>query len=176
MKYIQTFEAYQKYKDYKNSNNFGTPADLKKDAIITLKHVLPTFDDKWIDKVTDMSNENGIKFEFKVDKDTIHMYKLGSFVGQWEFYLNKRKTKGADIKDYLENKYLKDLDKFLQYAPSYDYNVAYIDDGRQYKKAQANNQFILNLFDNLSNSDKKKAIKQLKKSKKEIFTIFKNRI
>lgn len=87
MKYVKTFEAYQTYTDYnKKRSAWGTPEDLKEDAILTLKRSLPTFDEKWIDKVEDQSDDTkGIKFEFKIGKDLVHMYKVNTWRGQWEF-------------------------------------------------------------------------------------------
>ena len=180
MKYLMTFESYQKYSDYK-SGRWGSPADLEEDAIISVKHLLPTFDDKWIDKIEDQSVEDkGIKFEITVGRDKIQMIKTNSFRGQWEYYLNGKKKDSNEIKDYLESKYLSDIDKFVKYAKGYDYTAAYIDDGASYKKAQEGNQFILNLFDNLKPNDKKKALKTLlktnKSNSKNINNIFGNRI
>jgi len=180
MKYLMTFESYQKYSDY-NPAKWGTPADLKEDAIISVKRILPTFDDKWIDKIEDQSVEDkGIKFEITVGKDKIQMIKTNSFRFQWEYYLNGKKKNSNKINEYLETKYLSDIDKFLKYAKGYDYTAAYIDDGASYKKAQDSNQFILNLFDSLKPNDKKKALKTLLKSdksnSKNINNIFGNRI
>lgn len=180
MKYLMTFESYQKYSDY-NPAKWGTPADLKEDAIISVKHLLPTFDDKWIDSIKDQSVENkGIKFEIKVGRDKIQMVKTNSFRGQWEYYLNGKKKDSNEINEYLESKYLSDIDKFVKYAKGYDYSAAYIDDGSAYKKTKGDNQFILNLFDSLKPNDKKKALKALLKSdksnSKNINNIFGNRI
>lgn len=177
MKYIKTFEAYQSYTDYQNpEKTWGTPQDLKEDAILALKRLLPTFDEKWINKVTDQSTDQGIKFEFKIGRDTVHMYKVGNFRGQWEFYLNKKKTDSTKLKDYLESKYLKDLDKFLKYAPSYDHTAAYIDDGGSYKKSTNTNKFILNLFDNLSSGDQKKALRKVKDKYLKDILLKKNKV
>jgi hypothetical protein len=175
-----TFESYQSYSDYEKGKSKTGPNEMKKDATLTLKRLLPTFDEKWIDNVEDQSTDKGIKFQFKIGKDTVHMYKVTRWLGQWELYLNRKKISAPDLQDYLENNNLSSLDRFLKYAPSYDYNSQYIDDGGQYKKAESNNKYILNLFDELKPNDKKKAIKALKRNKgidsKTIDSLFGNRV
>lgn len=180
MKYVMTFEKYQSYADYEKGKSKSGPNEMKHDATLTLKRLLPTFDEKWIDSVEDQSTDKGIKFEFKIGKDTVHMFKVGRWLGKWEFYLNRKKSTERDIRTQLENNNMSALDKFLKYAAGYDYYVQYIDDGRQYKQAKANNEFILNLFDSLSSSDKKKALNSLKKTDKnnsgDIDRVFGNRV
>ena len=148
MKYVKTFEAYQTYADYqKGRMTWGTPDDLKADAILALKRLLPSFDEKWINDIEDQSDENkGIKFQFKVGKDLIHMYKVNSWRGQWEYYLNKKKSNSDQVRDYLEKEHLSALDAFLKHAGSFDYYVEYIDNGGQYQAAQANNSAILKMW------------------------------
>jgi hypothetical protein len=165
MKYVKTFEAYQTYSDYqKKGKTWGTPEDLKDDAILTLKRALPTFDEKWIDKVEDQSDDTkGIKFEFKIGKDLVHMYKVNNWRGQWEFYLNKKKSDASQIKDYLEKAHMSKLDVFLKYAAGFDYYTEYIDNGSQYQAAQANNAAILKMWAELSTSERNKAKKELYK-------------
>lgn len=164
MKYIMTFESYQSYSDYEKGKSKTGPAEMKKDATLTLKRLLPTFDEKWIDSVEDQSTDKGIKFEFKIGKDTVHMFKVGRWLGQWELYLNRKKSTESDIRTQLENSNMSALDKFLKYAPGYDYYSQYIDDGGQYRRAESNNQSVINMFNDLSSSDKKKALKALKKN------------
>ena len=160
-----TFEKYQTYSDYKTSrSSWGSPEDLKADATLALKGVLPTFDEKWIDSVEDQSEDDkGIKFEFKIGKDLVHMFKVSNWRGQWEFYLNKKKMDANEIRKELEKKHMSDLDKFLKYASGYDFYAEYIDNGRQYNEALANNAEIKRMFDTLGSSDKKKAVKELLK-------------
>ena len=167
MKYIMTFESYQSYSDYEKGKSKTGPAEMESDATATLKKLLPTFDEKWIDSIEDQSTDKGIKFQFKIGKDTVHMFKVGRWLGQWEFYLNRKKSDKAKIRTHLEDNNMSALDKFIKYATGYDYHVAYIDDGRAYKNAKANNSYIRDLFDGLSNSDKKKAVKLLKRAKNQ---------
>lgn len=165
MKYIKTFEAYQTYGDYQKSRSkFGTPEELKADAILTVKRYLPTSDEKWIEQIEDQSVEDkGIKFELKIGRDTIHMYKVGTWRGQWEFYLNKKKMDPYDMRTELEGKHLSKLDAFIKYAMSFDFYADYIDNGRQYQAAQANNDAVLKMYKELSSSDQAKAKKELYK-------------
>lgn len=177
MKYIMTFENYQTYSMYKNTRDIDDlRKSLKEDAIISIKRLLPTFDEKWIDSIEDVSVENkGIKFEIKVGKDLIHMYKIGKFIQDWEYYLNKKKITKYQLQKELEKRHLTDLEVFLKYAPNYDFFSSYINDGGAYKKITTSNNKILKMFKDLNKSDKKKAIRFLNKefNKNEVKKIFK---
>lgn len=163
MKYVQTFESYQKYTDFK-SMKWGTPEELKDDATLSIKRALPTFDDKWIDSIEDQSQDDkGIKFEIKVGRDVIHMYKVDHFRGNWEYYLNKKKITRDDLRTELEKKHLSELDNFLKYASGFDFYAEYIDNGRQYQNAVANNSGIITRYKALGSSDQKKAKQELYK-------------
>jgi hypothetical protein len=68
---------------------------------------------------------------------------------------------GMDVNESLESS--KDiLDEFLKYFKSYDAYTQYIDDGNQYKRAEQNNNIILNLFNTLSTQDKEIALEAVK--------------
>jgi hypothetical protein len=95
------------------------------------------------------------------------MYKVSGWRMQendgWEYYYNKKKTIYRKLKNQLEKEILSDLELFLKYFKSYDLYAQYIDDGGQYRAAKDNNSSIIDRFDNLSSSDKKKAKKELLK-------------
>jgi hypothetical protein len=170
-----TFESYQKYSDYKGSR--VTPDSIKQDAVSFLRKIIPVEKEEWIDSLEDQSVENkGIKFQVKVNDDIIHIYKIGSFLGQWESYLNKKKTPGHKIYSTLEDSTFTALDKFLRWAKTYDFNAAYIESLRQLKVVQSNNQMILDLFNKLDTSDKKRAIQTMIKMgirKENVESVFK---
>lgn len=171
MKYVMTFEKYQTYGDYKKGRgSWGSPEDLEADVILTLKRLLPSFDDKWIDSVEDQSDDKkGIKFEIKVGKNLIHMFKVGNWRGQWEFYLNKKKVSEADVETALEKDNMSELDRFMKKVGGFDFYADKIDNGGQWRQAKFNNSAVKKVFDELSSSDKKKAIKLMyKKYKKEL--------
>lgn len=156
------FEKYLNYKDIKNTS----PDDQAKDALNIIKKILPTFDEKWIDNIEDQSSDKGIKFQVELSGgDTIHMYKTSKWISNessWDFFINKKKIKPSDLRNSLELKYLSDLDAFLKYAFSYNFESEYINNGKQHKAAVDNNTKILQSFNDLNSSDKKEAIKQLK--------------
>ena len=165
MKYVMTFEKYQTYDDYKKKRSlWGSPEELKADAILTLKRLLPTFDEKWINSIEDVSVEDkGIKFEVKVGKNLIHMFKVGGWRGQWEFYLNKKKITSSELETTLEKDNMSDLDRFMKKFGSFDFYADMIDNSGQWRDAKFNNSAVKKLFDELSASDKKKAIKLMYK-------------
>lgn len=156
-----TFEAYQKYSDYQKGNmKWGSPSDLKEDAILLLRRIVDM--DKFDTELKDVSVDNkGIKFELRIGKDLIHLFKVGPMRGGWEIYLNKKKSNGDEVRRYLDDTYSTPFDKFMKYAMSYDFNADRIDDRKRYKNAKANNEAIEKLFDNLNSSEKRKAIKKL---------------
>lgn len=165
---IAISEKYQTYKDYENGRSkWGNPEDLKDDATISVKHVMPTFSDEWIESITDQSDEQkGIKFEIKVSSgDVIHMFKLGSWRGDWEFYLNKKKKNKAEVKEYLTMKLLTPYDIWKMNFDNFDHYASFSDDSRAWKNASAHEQTIKNIYARLSSSDQKKAYKYYTQSK-----------
>jgi hypothetical protein len=139
---------------------------MKQEVEWIMARLLPKED--MLKSIEDLSTDKGIKFEIKLSsKDTIHMYKVSGWRMQenegWEYYYNKKKIIYRKLKNQLEKEILSDLDLFLKYFKSYDFYYQYIDDGGQYKAAQSNNNSIVDRFNNLSSSDKKKAKKELVK-------------
>ena len=173
-----TFEKYTTYSEL-SKGKWGSPEELLQDAKFIVSRVLPTDDEKWIKNIEDQSTDKGIKFQVTLSEgDVIHMYMVAKWrmsVDSWEFYLNKKKTNAIDLIKTLEGKYMSELEKFLKYAFSYDFYAQYIDDGRQYKNATANNERILANFKALSSKDKKGAIEALeaKFGKEEVEKVFK---
>lgn len=172
MKYLKLFEQYIKYSDYELPHNkrykaFGSPEKIKAEVQNYLsRNILP--DSKFLKKLEDVSVEDkGIKFEATLKNgDKIHLYKTYLIQNIWEIYYNKKKITPSDLKKKLLEELLTPLEIFLKYAPSYDYYAAYIDDGKQWRAANANNDAILKRFNDLSNPEKKKAIMKLKKKVK----------
>lgn len=166
-KHVLTLEGFQAYQDYTNTKDLDQLKDkIKKDATTELKRLLPTVDDKWIDNFEDESTDRGIKFKFKIKGgDTIHMYKIDKYEGRYDYYLNKRKTTKSKIIKYLADKHLTTLDQFIKAIASFDQHADRIDDASRYANASANNKSIIDLFDQLSKSEQKKALKQVKKQK-----------
>jgi hypothetical protein len=158
-------EKYQTYSNYTRLNSsWGSPADLKDDAILSITKLLPTRDDKWIKSITDESTDQGIKFKILLDNDiTIHMFKLGSWRGQWEYYLNRKRISAYDLENKLDNIFLTSVDTFLKYVRNYDFFVDYIDDGARYRAVLANNNKIEQIFKDLSVIEKEEAIKKMNK-------------
>jgi hypothetical protein len=162
MKYILTLEKYYAYKDF--NRKWGSPEEMQQDLQWVLDKLLPK--DDMIKSIEDQSEDKGIKFEVMLESgDIIHAYKVSQFRFQenqgWELYFNKKKTSFSNLKSQLEREYMSDLDRFLKYFKSYDFYADYIDDGRQWKAATANNDNLVNMFNALSSGDKKKAKKEL---------------
>lgn len=160
---LMMYEKYQTYKDYQKNPNmkFGSPADLLDDVKISTKHILPSFDDKWIKSIEDQSDdEKGIKFEIKLSTgDTIHAFKVGSFRFGWEFYLNKKKMNADEIKRTLVQKAFTPYEIWQMNFDGFDKYYMFSDDSKAYNSGSSHEKQIMKMYDALSSSDKKKAYK-----------------
>lgn len=159
---IELFEKYQKYSDYK-----GKTPDLKWDIQIAAKHLMPTFDEKWIKSIEEQSQEDkGIKFEIVTSTgDVLHAFKVGSYIGQWEWYLNKKKKDAREIKEYLTLKALTPYEIWQMSFDSFDHYAAFSDDNRAWNAASNHERVLRGIYDKLSASDQKKAYKYYTQSK-----------
>ena len=161
-KIVMTFEAYQTYSDYKGKGITPSSEDLLKDVTVSVKHLLPTFDEKWIKSVEEQSDEKkGIKFQITLSNgDLIHAFKIGRYWGQWEWYLNKKKKNDREIREYLTSKLLSPYDRWELNFNGFDQYYMYADDNRAYNSGAAHEKTIMKLYSELSSSDKKKAYKK----------------
>lgn len=162
-KVVMTFEAYQTYNDLlKDGGRFKqTPEILADNVKLIVKKLMPTFEDKWISSVEDLSDEKkGIKFEIKLSTgDLIHAFKVEKEFGKWEFYLNKKKKDESSLKKYFLENAISPLEKWELKFKSFDYNYTYSDDSRVYNAGLNNEKEIMAIYDTLSMSDKRKAYK-----------------
>ena len=163
MKYILTLEKYQAYSDFKR--NWSSPVEMREDVEFCLGRLLPK--EEMIKSIDDQSADKGIKFFVELTSgDNIHMYKTSSYRMQpegWEYYFNKKKMRYQELKDKLEEDFMSKLEQFLKYFKSYDFYAQYIDDGRQWKRANQNNKWIADSYKDLSNNEKKQAKKEIVK-------------
>jgi ketosteroid isomerase-like protein len=161
---FKVFEAkYQTYGDYESSRmKWGSPEELKQDATLTVKRVIPKSWDQAegeIKSVTDQSDaDKGIKFQFDLKSgDTLHLFKTGPMRGGWEIYLNRKAMRSPEhARDELM-KAMKPLDRYLYFMPGYDSTWHYADDGRAYRAGSQQADNLKSLYAALSAGDKKKA-------------------
>lgn len=148
---------YQTYSDYKN--RAFTPEKMQSDATLFVKKLMPTFCDSWINQVEEQSDDlKGIKFEFKVKSETIHVIKLGGFLGDWDLFLNKKRISKTDLTNFLEKKYMTPLEIFCKYAMAYNFYLNMVECKTQYNEVKARNKNIESIFAGLNDQDKAKAI------------------
>ena len=169
MKYILTLENYYTYKDFEKGR-WGTPSEIEEDLRMTIINLLTyagisdNLDDV---EYKDESTDKGIKWKITIKhsegQDILHAYKKTNWRGQYELYLNKKKSTAYDIQQTFLKKFVSPLDQFLASAESYDFYAAYIDDGRQWKSTTQNNDNIVASFNLLSSGDKRKAKKEILK-------------
>jgi hypothetical protein len=162
---LMTFEAYQTYNDYNKSGKaFGSPEDLKADVLISVKHLIPVKFDKaegFIKSIEDQSQDKkGIKFEIKLTTgDIIHAYKIGSFRGSWEWYLNKKKLTKDQIVAILLDKMYTPYEIWQMNFDGFDKYHMFSDDNRAYSAGKSQEKEIERMYNGLSNNEKTKAYK-----------------
>lgn len=164
MKYVKTFEAYVAYSDYERKGlKYGTPSQIEEDLRTTIINMLikggvsNTLDGV---KFEDQSSDKGIKWQISVKgkgTDIIHAYKKTTFIGDYEFYLNNKKTSKYDIEQYFLDKYLTDLERYINAMNSYDSTHMYSDDSRSRKSGESQASQLKALYVKLSTADKKRA-------------------
>jgi hypothetical protein len=167
MKYILTLEKYIGYKDYEKSK-WGTPSEIEEDVTRTVNSILSPVIDK-LKKIEfeDQSSDKGIKWEVSINgKDVLYLYKTTTWRGQYEIYLNKKKSSEYEIQQYFLNKYLSDLERYVSSMDGYDKTYMYSDDSRAYNSGSNHSKSLKDMYSKLSNSDKKKAHKAFLKKHK----------
>lgn len=150
-------KKYQTYSDYKNRS--FTPEKMQSDAVLFVKKLMPTFCDSWINQVEEQSDDlKGIKFQFKVNSETIHVIKLGGFLGDWDLFFNKKRINKSDLKNYLEKKYMTGLEIFCKYVMGYNFHLNMLEYNGDYVKVSEKNKNIESIFAGLNDQDKSKAV------------------
>lgn len=172
MKHIKLFETYisERYITYDKMGNWGNASDIEDDLRMELIKLFQygAISNYISDLIyTDQSSDKGIKWQIEVKgkgSDLIHAYKDGEFRGQYEWYLNKKKSSKYDIQQYFLNKYVSKLDQYI-----FDMKWFEIDkkDHRHFKsqdeyRAQASN--LVDLYKQLSVADQKKAYREFIKT------------
>jgi hypothetical protein len=160
-KFVMTYEKYIGYGDFKNK--WGSPDDIQHDLNIVIGRLIAYGGiENHIKNITytDQSSDKGIKWEIALNgkgSDLIHAYKTSVFRGQYELYLNKKKSNEYEIQQYLLDKYLSDLDRYTAAVKSFDSTYMYSDDHRAYMNGSSQAKELQNLYSKLSSADKKKA-------------------
>ena len=170
MKYVKTFEAYI---SYDKMGNWGSASEIEDELRMTIINLLTyagisnNLDDV---QYEDQSTDKGIKWQIEIKgkgSDIIHAYKDGKMRGEYEWYLNKKKSSKYDIQQYFLDKYISKLEQYYTLLKNFDRDKK---DHRHFKsldeyKAQAKK--LADLYGSMSSSEKKKAHTQYIKFFKE---------
>ena len=177
-KFVMTYERYVTYDKLKNWG-VHPPSEVENELreklvqLFIYGGISNHLDDI---QFTDMSSEKGIKWEIQVKglkkgSDVIHVYKRSVYRMDYEWYLNKKKSSTAEIQKYFLDKYVSKLDQYLASIASFDRYYDRADDHQVYLRGSRHADRLLNLYQDLSGSEKKKAYKaylaKMKDSKKE---------
>ena len=178
MKHFKTFEAYI---SYDKMGSWGSPEDIKVELERELNNLFKFggISNQLKDLIyTDQSTDKGIKWEIDVKgkgSDIIHAYKNGKMRGDYEWFLNKKKSSKADIQDYFLSKYVSKVEQYYSLLKNFDIDKKY---HKHFKSQDEYNSQVNNLkdlYNSMSDSEKKKAHKQYVKAfKKDVeFSEFK---
>ena len=177
MKHIKLYESYisEKYITYDKMGNWGNASDIEDDLRMTVINMfLYGGISNQLDDViyTDQSSDKGIKWEIEVKgkgSDMIHAYKDGKMRGQYEWYLNKKKSSKYDIQQYFLNKYVSNLEQYYHLLKDFDVDKKYHKHFKSQDEYKAQAEKLADLYDSMSSSEKKKAHTQyVKQFKAEI--------
>lgn len=180
MKHVQLYESYlsEKYITYDKLGKWGkysNESEVEDDLRMTVINMFlyAGISNKLDDVIyTDQSSDKGIKWEIEVKgkgSDIIHVYKDGKFRGEYEWYLNKKRSSKADIQQYFLDKLISTLDQYLAQLKGFDFYYHMADDSRAYKRGQAQADALKQLYSKLNSSDQKRAHAEwLKASKTQV--------
>jgi hypothetical protein len=154
-------EKYVKYSDYKGKP-FGTPDEMKKDVVLSLRHGIPLPWEKtesFISSIEDQSVEDkGIKFEIVLKSgDVIHAFKSGLMRSEWDWFINSKRSNINSIFDLLLDKIHSPLEKWKYLYDKFDSAYYYSDSAASRKSGEKSKQKLDAAYKDLSGSEKKKA-------------------
>ena len=155
-----TYDDMSRY--WKKEDKEEIKEKAKNGLIDKLKYrIPPKFSEytKYIESINDVSDENkGIKFEIKLTSgDILHAFRTDVRYNNWYWYLNKKKIREEDIFDKLEPLLLTPYELWKNNYDRLDDTYAYSDDHRAYMRGAQQLGKVIDLYNKLSPSDKKKA-------------------
>jgi len=163
MKYMKTFEAYISYDKLKSWGKYpeGEVEDDLRMKVINLFQYAGI--SNYLDDViyTDQSSDKGIKWQIEVigpgNKDLIHAYKDGKFKGQYEWYLNKKKSSEYDIQQYFLNKYVSKTEQYYHLLKNFDRDKKTHRHFKSVDEYKAQAKKLADLYDSMSSKEQKVA-------------------
>lgn len=160
---MKTFEAYVSYDKLKNWG-VHPPSEVEDELRMKLIHLFQYagISNQINDTIyTDQSSDKGIKWQIEVigpgRKDLIHAYKDGKWRGQYEWYLNKKKSSTADIQKFFLDLYVSKTELYYHMLKNFDIDKkshAHFKSQDEYK-VQAKK--LADLYDSMSTKEKKVA-------------------
>jgi len=171
-KHVMTYEKYIAYDKLGKWGKYSNESEVEDDLRMTVIRLFQygAISNQLDDVIyTDQSSDKGIKWEIEVKgkgSDIIHAYKDGKMKGEYEWYLNKKKSSKYEIQQYFLNKYVSKLDQYIFDMKGFEIDKK---DHRHFKsqdeyKAQASN--LVDIYKELSKADQKKAYTEFTKKHK----------
>lgn len=175
MKYVKLYESYisEKYITYDKMGNWGNSSDIEDDLKMTLVNILRYYgiSNQLGDVIyTDQSSDKGIKWQIEVKgkgSDIIHAYKDGKMRGEYEWYLNKKKSSKYDIQQYFLNKYVSKLEQYYHFLKNFDIDKKYHKHFKSQDEYQAQAKKLADLYSSMSSAEQQKAHTQYVKQFKQ---------
>jgi len=178
MKHIKLYESYisEKYITYDKLGKWGkysNESEVEDDLRMT---VIRLFQYGAISNqlgnviYTDQSSDKGIKWQIEITgkgSDIIHAYKDGKMKGEYEWFLNKKKSSKYDIQQYFLNKYVSNLEQYYHLLKDFDIDKKYHKHFKSQDEYKAQAEKLADLYDSMSSAEQQKAHKQYVKQFKQ---------
>lgn len=156
--------AYEKYITYDKMGNWGTASDIEDEIRMQMIHLfLYAGISNYINDLNyeDQSSDKGIKWQIEVvgpgNKDLIHVYKDGKFRGQYEWYLNKKKSSKYDIQQYFLNAYVPKTDQYKAMLNSFDPGKKSHKHFKSQDEYKASSKRLMDLYNSMSSKEQRVA-------------------
>lgn len=159
-KHVMTYEKYVAYDKIK----WGSESDIEDEIRMQMIHLFQyAAISNYLNDLNyeDQSSDKGIKWQIEVVgpgyKDLIHVYKDGTLRGQYEWYLNKKKSSKAEIQQYFLNKYVPKTDQYKAMLKTFDPSKKSHRHFKSQDEYKASSKQLMDLYDSMSSKEQRVA-------------------
>jgi len=159
-KHVMTYEKYTSYDKIK----WGTESDIEDEIRMQMIHLFQyAAISNYLNDLNyeDQSSDKGIKWQIEVvgpgNKDLIHVYKDGTLRGQYEWYLNKKKSSKYNIQQYFLNKYVPKTDQYKEMLKSFDPSKKSHRHFKSQDEYKASSKELMDLYKSMSSKEQRVA-------------------
>ena len=160
---MKTFEAYASYDKLKNWGTYpeGQVEDELRMKLIHLFQYAGISNKIYDTVYTDQSSDKGIKWQIEVigpgRKDLIHAYKDGKMRGNYEWYLNKKKSSTAAIQKFFLDLYVTKTEQYEAMLDTFDPNKRYHRHFKSQDEYKASAKDLADMYNSMSSREQRVA-------------------